>query len=465
MFNTRYRTVTSSACLGPSRAGSVAVSALPAATMEREASSSLSRVLMAYVYIAVWIALSSAVILVNKWILDPQLGGFPFPLTLAATHMAFCSALAAGAVKLRLVEAPALPPQVYVRGVLPIGALFAVTLWASNAAYLHLSVSFIQMIKATMPLLVYLVGAAAGAERLERSALANMALVVAGVLVASYGEVRFVVAGVLLQALSLCAEAVRLVMVQLLLQGRGVRLNPITTMYYVAPVCLACLLPAFAVSEARAVLAGPPVPAARLLGSAAAAFALNCSVFLLIGRTSALTMNVGGVVKDWMLIAASVALHGSVVTRLQVAGYGVAIAGVLWYNVSKIRKGQLAAPQSGAASGTPRRASLCSGDSKPAGDSARQQQLIAPPVQQQQKQQQQQQQQPQQQRERPYPSVPPLQFALLQHLLPGPKRARARQVGERSAFGAEAGSGSPAAAERQREPLLQARGEVRLLST
>lgn len=34
--------------------------------------------------------------------------------------------------------------------------------------------------------------------------------------------------------------------------------------------------------------------------------ALNVSVFLLIGKSSALTMNVAGVVKDWMLIAFSV---------------------------------------------------------------------------------------------------------------------------------------------------------------
>ncbi len=37
-------------------------------------------------------------------------------------------------------------------------------------------------------------------------------------------------AGVVLQVASLLAEATRLVMVQLLLQGRGVKLNPITTM-------------------------------------------------------------------------------------------------------------------------------------------------------------------------------------------------------------------------------------------
>jgi hypothetical protein len=140
----------------------------------------------------------------------------------------------------------------------PIGGLFALSLWASNAAYLFLSVSYIQMIKvgpwcgracvlcrsgrhntgaglhrlsthhvppvlglaarvsfvggprkrqrlpyperlsslppgprppnqATMPLLVYLVGAWLGTERLERASLANMAVVVGGVWLASYG--------------------------------------------------------------------------------------------------------------------------------------------------------------------------------------------------------------------------------------------------------------------------------------
>ena len=42
------------------------------------------------------------------------------------------------------------------------------------------------------------------------------------------------------------------------------------------------------------------------LSNAAAAFGLNMSVFLLIGKTSALTMNIAGVVKDWLLIGLSV---------------------------------------------------------------------------------------------------------------------------------------------------------------
>ena len=43
-----------------------------------------------------------------------------------------------------------------------------------------------------------------------------------------------------------------------------------------------------------------------LLFNAAMAFGLNMSVFLLIGKTSALTVNVAGVVKDWLLIVLSI---------------------------------------------------------------------------------------------------------------------------------------------------------------
>ncbi len=53
-----------------------------------------------------------------------------------------------------------------------------------------------------------------------------------------------------------------------------------------------------------------------LLSNAAAAFGLNLSVFLLIGKTSALTMNVAGVIKDWLLIGLSVLIFQAQVRRL-----------------------------------------------------------------------------------------------------------------------------------------------------
>jgi hypothetical protein len=89
------------------------------------------------------------------------------------------------------------------------------------------------------------------------------------------------------------------------------------------------------------------------------AFALNMAVFLLIGKTSALTMNIAGVVKDWMLIGLSVVLyqvrilltaaHSSItvfpqspVTQLNLIGYLIAFAAVCFYNYQKIQQALVA---------------------------------------------------------------------------------------------------------------------------
>ncbi|GJM92829.1 hypothetical protein PR202_ga09333 [Eleusine coracana subsp. coracana] len=67
------------------------------------------------------------------------------------------------------------------------------------------------------------------------------------------------------------------------------------------------------------------------------AFALNLAVFLLVGKTSALTMNVAGVVKDWLLIAFSWSVIRDTVTPINLFGYGIAFLGVGYYNHVKLQ--------------------------------------------------------------------------------------------------------------------------------
>lgn len=57
----------------------------------------------------------------------------------------------------------------------------------------------------------------------------NMVIVTIGVAIASYGELNFHLLGVMLQLFSVCTESTRLTLVQILLQRRGLSLNPITT--------------------------------------------------------------------------------------------------------------------------------------------------------------------------------------------------------------------------------------------
>lgn len=49
-------------------------------------------------------------------------------------------------VRTGVVPSANLSRETYMKAIVPIGGLFAITLWLSNAAYLYLSVSFIQVI-------------------------------------------------------------------------------------------------------------------------------------------------------------------------------------------------------------------------------------------------------------------------------------------------------------------------------
>jgi hypothetical protein len=75
-------------------------------------------------------------------------------------------------------------------------------------------------------------------------------------------------------------------------------------------------------------------------------------VFLLVGKTSALTMNVAGVVKDWLLIAFSWTVIKDTVTPINLVGYGIAFLGVAYYNHAKLQGLKAKEAQRKAASST-----------------------------------------------------------------------------------------------------------------
>jgi hypothetical protein len=86
------------------------------------------------------------------------------------------------------------------------GILYAASLWLSNASYLYLSVSFIQMTKSLMPGLVYASGVVLGTEKFSRNVTANMCLIAFGVVVCAMGEMNLVVKGLVLQLSALAFE-------------------------------------------------------------------------------------------------------------------------------------------------------------------------------------------------------------------------------------------------------------------
>eukprot|EP01018_Ginkgo_biloba_P013830 Gb_32084 [translate_table: standard] len=300
----------------------------------------LRKVLLSYTYVAIWIFLSFTVIIFNKYILDKKMYNWPFPISLTMIHMAFCSVLAVFLVRvLKLVEPIGMTREVYMSSIVPIGALYSMSLWLSNSAYIYLSVSFIQMLKALMPVAVYSIGVALKKENFKSNTMANMIGISVGVAIAAYGEAKFNAWGVLLQLGAVAFEATRLVLIQILLTSKGIALNPITSLYYVAPCCLVFLTIPWLFVEFPVLREASAFQFDYVVfgTNSACAFALNLAVFLLIGKTSALTMNVAGVVKDWLLIAFSWSVIKDMVTTVNLMGYGLAFLGVCYYNHSKLQ--------------------------------------------------------------------------------------------------------------------------------
>ena len=292
----------------------------------------------AYFYVTVWMTISMSVILFNKYIL--AYSGFKYPIALTMWHMVFCTTVSAVLVRgTGTTKRLHMPRKEYVNRVVPIGALYAASLWLSNSAYLHLSVSFIQMTKALMPGLVYACGVVFGMEKLARVTTLNMVIIAVGVAIAAYGEIDFVWIGVIEQLSALLFEAMRLILVQVLITKQGYGMNPIQSLYYVSPACAACLALPFAFVELPEIMNdyGLIIDYPMLVLNALTAFALNLAVFLLIGKTSALTMNIAGVIKDWMLIFASQHLFGNTVSFLNYVGYVIAFLSVGMYNFNKLR--------------------------------------------------------------------------------------------------------------------------------
>jgi len=299
----------------------------------------LREVVVAYSCVALWIGLSAGVILFNKYLLSEY--GFPYPVALTLMHMGFCSVVGITVVRgFEWVKSCNMETEQYMKSIVPIGALYALTLWLGNSAYLYLSVSFIQMLKALMPVSVFVVGVALGTEKWSNQTMMNMAVVTLGVMIASYGEINFVLIGVAVQLGSILCESTRLSLVQILLQRKGMKLNPFTTMYYISPACFGFLLVPFALLEAPKIQADLDLKFDPLLFflNCCVALGLNLAVFLLIGKTSALTMNVAGVVKDWMLIGLSAILFSAPISAMSLEGYLLAFAGVCYYNYIKLQQ-------------------------------------------------------------------------------------------------------------------------------
>ncbi|GAA5891115.1 hypothetical protein JCM6882_006427 [Rhodosporidiobolus microsporus] len=289
------------------------------------------------ILITIWIALSSSVILQNAYILRSL--RFNYPIFLTTWHLVYATV---GTRVLRRftpllddLQNVQMDWNRWFKNIVPIGALFSGSLIFNNFAYLTLSVSFIQMLKAFTSVAVLGMSVLFGLEQMQPRKFVIVIAISAGVALASYGEIAFDMGGFMCQAIGIAFEACRLVSIQKLLTG--LKMGPLVSLYYFAPVCAGLNLLLIPIFEGSAPFydALDVVGLPWLIGNATTALALNVAVVFLIGCASSLVLTLSGVIKDILLVGGSVVLMGSTVTFTQMLGYGIALAGLVVFKLPK----------------------------------------------------------------------------------------------------------------------------------
>ncbi|RSH82204.1 hypothetical protein EHS25_006137 [Saitozyma podzolica] len=275
----------------------------------------------ASIIVPVWILLSGSIILLNKQIFTTL--NFPYPVFLTFYHMVVATI---GTRLLRLVPGRFsqtrvdMPMSLKLRIILPMAVLFSASLILSNVAYVHLSVSFVQMLKAFIPVLVLVIQLVSGLQSYNHLLMVVICLTCAGCFIAASGEVRFSVFGLVCQTSAVIVESMRLVLIQVLL--KEYKMDPLTSIAMYAPICVVIIGMIMPVVEGAEpwlyVLDRVGIP--LLLVNGALAFALNIAGVLLIDSAGSVVLTLSGVCKDILLITLSVLVLGSAIAPIQVLG-------------------------------------------------------------------------------------------------------------------------------------------------
>jgi len=284
-----------------------------------------------------YICLSAGLINFNKYMLDEA--RFPHALELTTVHM---SVTALYSLCLSFLVPSIYPTmsmswekkETTLKYIAPMALAFAISLVASNQAYQYCSVAFLQFCKEGNVALVFILGCALGMQVFSWKKLAVLSVVMSGCSLCIDGEINFVLIGFLLQISSQVMECCKNLIGEMVMSGAGMKLDPLTFVFWQAPCCLLPLLAATCFTTQPQVLVDFKANLLLLLANATLAFMLNVMIALTLKKLSALAFVIIGLVKDIVIVVASSAMFGDSISKMQQLGFAVTLFGVaLWANL------------------------------------------------------------------------------------------------------------------------------------
>mmetsp|Transcript_46267 Transcript_46267/g.86394 ORF Transcript_46267/g.86394 Transcript_46267/m.86394 type:complete len:340 (-) Transcript_46267:137-1156(-) len=294
---------------------------------------------------------SASLIRSNQHLMQP--GVFPYPFLLVTIHC-FCCSFLSGVL---LLGKPSLFPartdpdrqvgitlEYYAREILPIAACFAISLVSSNMAYKYCTVAFLQMMKESNIVTIYLMSVAVGIEHFSLAQSMILVSMVCATWTCVQGELHFSLFGFVLQASSSLAEAAKTILQSLALaHGSGAKLDPLSAVLIIMPLCGLLLLMVIIFHHSVCELSFVTLPnyqqivdlRSALALNVANAFVLNVLIAMFLKILSPVTYILTGNVKDIAIVVMSAVLMHDSISSLQVCGFSMQITLVFMWSALK----------------------------------------------------------------------------------------------------------------------------------
>ena len=288
-------------------------------------------------YGGLYMLASPTAIVLNKTLMKDI--GFGYPVVVSALGQLATMAGASLAVRCCHVQTEA-GRDVPARTLVLMGCASSTSLTFGQYPYLYLSVAFIQMLKAFSPAYLVLFLFLFGVETPSRRVVGIILAISACACVASAGEVHLHPIGLAFMAAASTSDTIRLVLAQKLLAQN--QLGPVEALWYTSPYTIAWLLALALLTEARTIYQRGSIRLvwlhpAMFAGAALAGAAVNLTSFLLVKRTSSMTVKVLTMVRNAGLILFSALVLGEETTPLELVGYGGLLVCFVAFTVEKAR--------------------------------------------------------------------------------------------------------------------------------
>lgn len=239
--------------------------------------------------------------------------------------------------------------KVYFISVVPCALASASDIGMGNVSFRFVTLTFYTMVKSSSLAWVLLFGVLFKLEVATRQLVAIIGVMSVGVVMMVAGETHFVLVGFLLVLGAAIFSGIRWTLTQLLLRSTNSGINthndPLRTIMYLSPVMGIVLFAMGGIIEgySSAVHAslwtdrGTLVGLIILISPGFLAFFMTLSEFLLLGRTSVLTLSIAGILKELVtILSASLWFHDRM-TIVNFIGLLITLSAIIAYNLYRYR--------------------------------------------------------------------------------------------------------------------------------